>query len=160
MKFQPRKISKSKAILVQSYSMATLFSAVVLMFSIPLTARAQSLRDCVFKYQRDFGVSADEALRQCRRYGEESPAPRSEERADCLQSLRGSVYSKDQRVQVCEQTGASGAKCLLSLRGSVYSNDERVQVCEQTGASGAQCLLNLRGSSYSNSQRVRTCSRR
>jgi hypothetical protein len=46
------------------------------------------------------------------------------------------------------------------LRGSVYSNDERVQVCEQTGASGAQCLLNLRGSSYSNSQRVRTCSRR
>ena len=69
--------------IVQSFSLATLLSAVAFGFSIPLPARAQSLRDCVVKYQRDYGISADEALRQCRRFGEESPR---ENRGACINS--------------------------------------------------------------------------
>ena len=80
----------SKARIVQSFSLATLFSMVAFGLSIPLPAKAQSLRDCVVKYQRDYGVSADEALRQCRRYGEESPG---ENRGQCI-SRATQTFSK------------------------------------------------------------------
>ena len=63
----------SKAKIVLSFSLTTLLSSVAFGFFAPLSVKAQSLRDCVLKYQRDYGVSADEAIRQCRLYGGEFP---------------------------------------------------------------------------------------
>ena len=101
----------SKAKIVQSFSLATLFSIVAFGFSIPLPAKAQSLRDCVVKYQSDYGVSADEALRQCRLYGEES---QQENRGACINSST-QVF---QRAGVYDPSGKASNFCVKGGKSS------------------------------------------
>ena len=56
-------------------SLTALLSVSSLGWVVSEPVSAETLRECVSRYQRDYGISADEAIRQCRKYDLEQPNP-------------------------------------------------------------------------------------
>jgi hypothetical protein len=109
--------------------------AYISLSSMGLSARAQGMDSCISAYRDRYGVSADEAIRQCRRFGmPQDLSGRSD--GECLAEASRSFGNVYMARDFCKQGG--DANCLAAASrsfGNVYLAKD---FCAQGG--DASCL--------------------
>jgi hypothetical protein len=112
-----------------------LFIACISLSSMGVSARAQGMDSCISAYRDRYGVSADEAIRQCRRFGMPQDL-RGRSDGECLAEASRSFGNVYMARDFCKQGG--DANCLAGASrsfGNVYMARD---FCAQGG--DANCL--------------------